>query len=259
MSAAVAAARPRLAIVTAAAAGIGRAITESFLARGYACLALDRNGEELAALRADVAGEHGDRLRTIAVDLLSDELGAVAAAIATYEGYSLHLVNNLGGSSGPKRALEALEWSDFAATLQFNLRATVEMTRIVLPAMRAQRRGWIVNIGSMAGRAAFDYVGADYAAAKAALLGLTRTMASELVSAGILVNTICPGIIATARINRRWAARTPSENQAVLSTIPVGRLGSPEDIAKACMLLGSEANEYITGAVLDVNGGAFVS
>jgi 3-oxoacyl-[acyl-carrier protein] reductase len=245
--------------VTAAAAGIGRAITESFLTRGYACVALDRNGEELAALRADVGAQHADRLRTITVDLLTDDLGAVAAAVREYEGHSLHLVNNLGGSTGPKRSLEALDWSDYEATLRFNLRATVEMTKLALPLMRAQRRGWIVNIGSMAGRGAFDYVGADYAAAKAGLLGLTRTMARELVGAGILVNTICPGIIATARINRRWAARTPSENLAVLSTIPVGRLGAPEDIAKACMLLGSETNEYITGAVLDVNGGSFLA
>ncbi|XXT17138.1 SDR family oxidoreductase [Sorangium sp. So ce429] len=249
---------PRLAIVSAGAAGIGLATARAFLAEGYACLILDKDHEALDGLRETLGSHHGDRLAVRAIDVVTDDVASVVAPLRRFEGHSLHLVNNLGGSAGPRRPIEALEWSDFESTIAYNLRATVQLTRAVLPLMRAGRRGWIVNVSSIAGRTALDYVGADYAAAKAALLGLTRTMARELAGSGILVNAICPGIIGTARILNRWSARTDGENARMMSGIPLGRLGTPEEVARACLFLGSCANEYITGAVLDVNGGAFL-
>jgi 3-oxoacyl-[acyl-carrier protein] reductase len=252
------AAAPGLAIVSAGAAGIGLATVRTFLDGGYACLILDKDREALAQVEATLGPRYGDRLTLRCADILKDDLGSVVAPLKRFGKYSLHLVNNLGGSAGPTKPLESLRWRDFEETIGFNLKATVQLTNAVLPQMQTAGRGWIVNIGSIAGRTALDYVGADYAAAKAALLGLTRAMARELGGAGILVNAICPGIIATTRILERWSARTDAENTKMKGGIPLGRLGTPEEVARACFFLGSSDNEYITGAVLDINGGAFL-
>jgi 3-oxoacyl-[acyl-carrier protein] reductase len=249
---------PGLAIVSAGAAGIGLATAGAFLAAGYACLILDKDRDALAGVQAALGPQYGDRLALCTADLLTGDVAPVAASLERHEGRSLHLVNNLGGSAGPRKPLEALVWSDFESAIAYNLRATVQLTRAVLPFMQAGRRGWIVNVGSIAGRAALDYVGADYAAAKSALLGLTRAMARELAGSGILVNAVCPGITATARILGRFSSRTEIENSRITRGILLGRLGTPEEVANASFFLGSSENHYITGAVLDVNGGAFL-
>jgi NAD(P)-dependent dehydrogenase (short-subunit alcohol dehydrogenase family) len=247
-----------LALVTGAATGIGRATAEAFLDAGHACMLVDNDSAALAEARRTLGVAHGERVVTVAMNLLHEDAAALAGSLRPFEGYSIHLVNNLGGSAGPRRPLESLTWADFESALRFNLKATVEVTRAVLPAMRARRQGWIVNVGSIAGRAPLDYVGADYATAKAALLGLTRAMARELVSLGVLVNAVCPGIIATERIQKRWSDRPEADNAAILGTIPLGRLGTPAEVARASVFLASRANSYITGAVLDINGGAFI-
>lgn len=242
-----------LAVISGGASGIGLATAEVFLAAGYAALVLDRDADAMTLVDETLGHRYGDRLALHRIDLLEDDLGSVVARLRPG---NLHLINNLGGSAGPKRPFDSLSWRDFEAAFSLNLKATVRLTQAALPVMRARSRGWIVNVASIAGRAALPYVAADYAAAKTALLGLTRTMASELASSGILVNAICPGIVSTARIRKRWAARSEADNASMMGRIPLGRLGTAEEIARACLFLGSSANTYVTGAVLDANGGA---
>jgi NAD(P)-dependent dehydrogenase (short-subunit alcohol dehydrogenase family) len=248
--------RARLAIITGAARGIGLATSVAFHELGYACLALDRDRDGLAELQQRLGRGEPGRFTAVCVDLVAGDLGPLSRALDGFDQHSLHLVNNVGGSLHARRGFELLSWDDFEAALRFNLKATLRTTQAVLPRMRRERRGWVVNVGSVAARRALDYVGADYAAAKGALLTLTRTLAHEVAADGILVNSVCPGIVASERILQRWAARSSADNDAILSSIALSRLGTPEQIARACVFLGSSSNQYITGAVLDVNGGA---
>src|SRR5262249_46801236 len=150
-----------LAVVSAGASGIGLATAEAFLGEGYTCLVLDQDRDALARVHARLGGIHGDRVVTLCADLLADDKEAITSLLARYPDHSLHLVNNLGGSSGPRRPLEVLRWTDFEDTLRFNLKATFELTGALSAPMRAKGRGWIVNVASIAGRTAHPYVGAD--------------------------------------------------------------------------------------------------
>lgn len=242
-------------IISGAARGIGRATTAAFVAAGWECVAIDHDAEALRQLERFAAGQAG-RVRGVTRDLIAaesitlDELNVAAPASSR-----LALVNNLGGSWPGPTDLEAIDWERFLSVLTFNLKATVELTRACLPVMRAQRWGRIVNVSSVAGRGAFDFVGADYCAAKSAVVGLSRKLAQEFADVGILVNVVCPGIIATERIEQRWNNREAERNAAILAQIPLGSLGSPEAVARSVFHLASDENSYITGAVLDVNGG----
>jgi len=123
--------------------------------------------------------------------------------------------------------------------------------------LRAAKAGRIVNVSSAAGRTGKLDVAADYAAAKGALVAWSRQLVSELASADVLINTVCPGIIGTERILDRWQRRSAADNSVVRSRIPLGRLGTPAEIAEVIYFLGSASNTYMTGAVVDVNGGLF--
>lgn len=169
----------------------------------------------------------------------------------------LTLVNNIGGSVQSRKPFEESTWNDFTDTLLFNLKPLHTMTRILLPVMKKNQFGRIVNVSSISARIAMENVGAEYPAAKSAIIAISRHLAAQVIKSGILVNTICPGVIGTERMLTRWANRDPKINESVLKEIPIHRLGTPEEVADAIYFLGSTTNTYITGAVLDVNGGMY--
>jgi NAD(P)-dependent dehydrogenase (short-subunit alcohol dehydrogenase family) len=136
--------------------------------------------------------------------------------------------------------------------LRANLTSVFVCSTAVLPVMRRQGGGRIVNLSSIVGRSGAVLTAAPYAAAKAAIIGLTRQLAGEWASDRITVNAVAPGTTATARV---LAARTPEATRALAGTVPLGRLGEPDDVAQAVLFLASDAARHITGAVLDVNGG----
>jgi len=244
----------QLAIVSGAAAGIGLATLRAFVARGWDVLAIDIDGAGLAHDEI----KRLPRVRTLVADLIHDDASVEAcfAAIASpYEQVSL--VNNVGGSRGGKVSLAALSWAASLDTFAMNLRPTLRLSQLALPLMRAARIGRIVNVSSVAGRTGSLDVAADYAGAKAALLACSRQLVSELASTNVLINTVCPGIIGTERIRQRWQNRSAGENAAVMARIPLGRLGTPEEVAEVIYFLGSPGNTYMTGAVVDVNGGLY--
>jgi 3-oxoacyl-[acyl-carrier protein] reductase len=248
----------KVCVISGAASGIGRATLELFWSKGYSCLGIDKDENAIDRLLGDLAGEEEDRVRFVQADLVSDDEIALGALeeLSGGERVELTLVNNVGGSSGSpgNSRLESGTWKTFAEVLALNLKPLQTMTRACVPVMKENEYGRIVNVSSVSARRPLATVDAE---AKAAVLGFSRHLAFQLAEAGILVNTICPGVIATDRIKRRWANRSDEVNREVLGDIPLSRLGRPEEVAAAVYFLGSTST-YTTGCILDVNGGMYI-
>jgi 3-oxoacyl-[acyl-carrier protein] reductase len=243
-----------LAIVSGAAAGIGLATLRRFVACDWDCIAIDQDAEGLARAGAEGQG----RVAIVLADLLANDTVVASHLASIREPYqNVTLVNNVGGSRHGNVGLAGLSWDAAIETLAFNLKPAMHLVTIALPLLRASGAGRIVNVSSVAARTGNLDVPGDYAAAKAALIALSRQVVAELASTRILINTVCPGIIGTERIERRWRARAAADNEAVLARIPLKRVGTAEEVAEVIHFLGSASNTYMTGAIVDVNGGLF--
>jgi len=233
----------RVALVTGGSRGIGRAVALALAAAGADVAVNYREqaqaaGEVAAAVRA--AGRHA-----IAVGADVSDGRAVAAMLGTIErelgGVDI-LVNNAGIAL--IRGVDELTEADFDRTLAVNLKSVFLCTQAVLPRMRAQRWGRIVNISSGAARGAGG-IGVHYNASKAGMEGLTRGYAARLVKQGITVNAVAPSLIDTDMMHAR--------REEYVARIPLGRMGTAEEVAHAVlMVLG---NEYMTGQTVQLNGG----
>lgn len=242
-------------IITGAANGIGRETCLKFLERDYECFCIDKDNSKLNCFKY-VYGEHlhcltYDLMKNESYDCLTEDFKQVLA-----DAQNITLVNNLGGSC-VKGKYDNI-WDNYTATLTYNLKSLVGMTEIVIPHMKRINKGRIVNVASISGRFNLKTINEDYAAAKGGVIGYSRILASKLARFNILVNTICPGIIGTERIKKRWEARDKEYNESILSQIPLGRIGKPEEVARTIRFLGDDENTYITGAILDINGGLFM-
>jgi len=242
----------QIALVTGAAMGIGAGIARRFSEAGATVVVFDINGErasevakELApsgratAIQGDVANEAGVRA---AVEQTVREFGAIDV-----------LVNNAGIEvPGQIPDLTSADWD---RQFGVNLKGAFFFSKYAIPHMRARRRGVIINISSV--HAFVSYAGnAAYDASKAGLIGLTRAMALDHGSDGIRVNAICPGYIDTPLMDA-WLATLPDAEAAmrqVLSFHPMGRIGTPRDIADAALFLASDAASFISGTYLVVDG-----
>ena len=238
----------RVALVTGASQGIGRAIA-SLLAESGAKVALcARNQEKLDQLAAEIAGKGGEAA-AFRLDVASeDEIKAVAKAVIARFGKVDILVNNAGITRDQLlMRMKRADWDDVLAT---NLTAPFLMIQAVIGSMLKQRWGRIINITSIFGQ--IGQVGqANYSSSKAGLIGLTMSMAREVGSRSITVNAVSPGFIETAMTDV-----LPAElKENILKSIPLGRAGSDMDVAQAVKFLASEEAAYITGHVLNVNGG----
>ncbi|MEO8479921.1 MAG: 3-oxoacyl-[acyl-carrier-protein] reductase [Gemmatimonadota bacterium] len=235
----------KIAFVTGGTRGIGRAIAESLHAAG-ASVAL--TGRSEAAAEA-VAREIGDRARGFGCDLL--EPATVRTAVAAAEsalGPIDILVNNAGLTrDNLMLRMSSDDWNDVIAA---NLSGAFHTTQPLLKGMMKRRSGRIINITSVVG-----LVGnggqANYAASKAGLIGFTKSLAKEYGGRGILVNCVAPGFIETDMT----AALPDGARTALLESIPLARLGRPEDVAGAVLYLASDLGAYVTGQVLVVDGG----
>ena len=236
-----------VAVVTGASRGLGRAIAEE-LDRGGAKVVVNYSrsqepAEELVeqlsdavAIQADVSdAEQAQRL----IDEAIEKFGRIDV-----------LVNNAGINRD--KTLKKLSVEDWDMVVQTDLNSAFYTVHAALPQMMEQESGTIINMSSFVGEA--GNVGqANYAAAKAGLLGFTKTAAQELARYGITVNAICPGFIETDMV-----ANIPEEaREKLLKTVPLGRFGKPEEIARAVRYL-VEDGDYITGQALDINGGVYI-
>jgi 3-oxoacyl-[acyl-carrier protein] reductase len=241
----------RVAVVTGAAKGIGLRIGRAFGREGARVAALDIDGPGADTLAAELSAAGREALALKAdVTLATDVRHAVDAVLARWGRVDV-LVNNAGGFSAIRRT-EDIPDDEWDAVLRLNVTSAFLCTRAVLPVMKRQGSGAIVNLSSIAGRAGAVTVTSHYAAAKAAILGFTRHVAREVARDGIRVNAVAPGTVATERFR---ALRSEEETRRLAATVPAGRVAEPEEIADAVLFLASDAARYVTGATLDVNGG----
>jgi len=243
-----------LVLVTGAGHGIGRAIAAAFAGRGATVWGCGIDGDGLG----ETHGLLGDTGQVRAVDVtVPSDVDQLITEITTIHGAVNILVNNAGGVCGQSgRPLEEVSDDDWGEVLGVNLTGTFNCSRAVAPTMKSAGRGAIVNISSGAGlRVSLTGIQA-YASAKSGQIGLTRQLAHELGPFGIRVNAIAPGIVlSNPATKRQWESYGPEGQERLVEAIALRRLGTPEDIAQAALFLASDAAGWVTGQVLEVNGG----
>jgi 3-oxoacyl-[acyl-carrier protein] reductase len=246
----------KVAIVTGGATGIGLAVAQQLAEGGAAVAILGRDSRRLSAALEQIRQRCPDaKVAAYATDVAVDARLEDAIRSARRElGPVGILVNNAGVSpkrEGRKVPVAAMSSEEWRHTLDVNLSGAFYAARACIPDFETLRWGRVISISSVAGRTRSDLVGAHYAAAKAGLIGFSRVLAVELAPIGVTVNCIAPGQIDTGMTDAQ-------ANAAYLPRIPVGRLGTPEDIAAAVSYLASDAASFVTGATLDVTGGSFM-
>jgi 3-oxoacyl-[acyl-carrier protein] reductase len=237
------------ALVTGASRGIGRAVAERFIAGGAAVWGLGTRAPE------DLEGRPGRKegtFRWISADLgnLAVLEGIIDGAVREAEGFDV-LVNNAGITRDNLSFRMSLE--DFQKVLDVNLTAAFVAARTVGRDMIRRRRGVIINMASVVGLHG-NGGQANYAASKAGLIGLTKSLARETAGRGVRVNAVAPGFIASDMTD----AMGGEAREKMLGVIPLKRAGTPEDVAEAVLFLASDSASYITGQVLSVDGGMFM-
>ncbi|MDR3793043.1 MAG: 3-oxoacyl-[acyl-carrier-protein] reductase [Terracidiphilus sp.] len=241
----------RIALVTGASQGIGRACALELAKAGATVALAARNEAKLAEVVKEIEAA-GGQAAAFALDVSNGEsIKSGAKAVLERFGKVEVLVNNAGITrDGLMMRMKRADWDDVLGT---NLTGAFLLTQAIISSMMKNRWGRIVNISSVVGRTG-QAGQANYAASKAGLIGLTRSMARELASRGITVNAVAPGYIETPMT----AVLNEQQRTAMMATIPLGRPGTDVEIAQSVAFLASDAAAYITGHVLDVNGGMFM-
>jgi len=238
---------------------MGLAIAKALYQEGsrVAILDIDEKGVAEAAKQLD---EKQDRVigRKIDVTRRSDVQSFVQEMKRLWGRVDI-LVNNAGGALNTPYALEEIEEKDWNLVLDVNLKGAFLCCQAVIPEMVKQRGGIIVNISALAGHWRASLAGVQYTAAKAGVEGLTRQLAYDWGKAGIRVNAVAPTVTMTGdRIQSLWDNKSEEEKKKVLSNIPLGRLGTPEEVASVVVFLASDESSYITGITIDVSGGRYL-
>ena len=247
----------KIALITGAGSGIGLATAQIMAQEGGTVVGVDVNPAALEALAnsATLAG----KIEAQASDVLVEaEAGRVVGEVLAAYGRIDILVNAVGGSTVIPNSLsliDAMTLAEWQALFEFNLTGTFLYCNAVIPAMKQQGGGKIVNISSIAGRGIGAVSSSAYAAAKGGIIALTRKLSLELGPFGINCNAIAPSVTLTDRMKAVWEQRSEAERQAMLANIPLGRLPQPEDQARVICFLASRDADFVTGTTIDVAGG----
>lgn len=244
----------RIALVTGGIGGLGSAICRQLALQGARVVAADlsNRNERLAAFRAEMA-EFGDRVSFAALDVTDFEACRKVVADVEQSHGHIDILANVAGITrdATLRKMDKAQWDTLMAV---NLDGIFHMSRAAIEGMLSRSYGRIVNISSVNGQTG-QFGQTNYSAAKAGVHGFTMALAREVAAKGITVNTVSPGYCQTEMV----MAVPEAIREKIVSQIPVGRLGTPEDIGRAVAFLASEYSGYITGANLPVNGGYFMS
>jgi NAD(P)-dependent dehydrogenase (short-subunit alcohol dehydrogenase family) len=247
------------AIVTGAARGMGFAIAEALFREGARVAIVDideveaiESARRLDGGRGRVIGRKVDVTNPPAVNALIKEVRKLWGGIDI-------LVNNAGGALNTPYVLEDIEERDWDLVVDVNLKGAFLCCQAAIAEMVKQGRGAIINISALAGHWRASLAGVQYTAAKAGVEGLTRQLAYDWGRSGIRVNAVAPTVTLTGeRVQSLWEAKSEDEKKKVLSAIPLGRLGTPEEVASVVVFLASDESSYITGITVDVNGGRYL-
>ena len=237
----------RVVLVTGAARGLGRAAAARFLARGASVAINVRDAERARSVVEELGGRSCAVPGDLSAPGVPEEL--VARTLDRFGRIDV-LINNAALPLTTR--FEHITADEWRRAVEVNLTAPFLLIQAVVPAMKTQQYGRIVNISSTAGRMVSTLGGAHYTATKTGLLGLTRAAAKELGVYGITVNAVCPGMIDT-ELTRETAS--PEQLERIARGFPIPRLGTAEEVADTICFAASEAAGYITGAVFDINGG----
>jgi 3-oxoacyl-[acyl-carrier protein] reductase len=247
----------RTAVVTGGAGGIGRALCTGFAREAAAVAVVDLAVDEVDQCAAEIAEQTGSTVRGYGVDVRDPN--AVAAGMRRIHeelGGPDVLVTLAGGSLGTPKDLDDIDAEHVDLVVDVNVKGTFYCAQAAIPWM--DQGGSIVTVSSIGGRQPSPVTGVPYATSKAAVLGLTRRLAREVGERGIRVNAVAPGLFLTGRLQRMYDEMPESERAEVLDAIPLGRFPELREIVDPVLFLASAESSYITGVVLDVNGGRFM-
>jgi 3-oxoacyl-[acyl-carrier protein] reductase len=239
-------------LVTGATRGIGKSIAGRFAAEGAIVYGTATSEAGAQAIQESFAYSDVTGFGKVLDVTDQENVSTLISEIVETSGAPLVLVNNAGITrDNLLLRMKDSEWDDIMAT---NLKSVFTVSKAVLRGMTKARSGRIINISSVVGSTG-NAGQANYAAAKAGLIGFSKSLAQEVASRGITVNAIAPGFIETDMTN----ALNDDQRDAIMKNIPLNRLGSPDDIASAALFLASSMGSYITGETLHVNGGMYMS
>lgn len=238
----------KVALVTGGTRGIGASIAKALKEAGYNVAVNFAGNEEAAKKFSDETGIPSYKWSVADYDACAEGIARVEADLGPVE----VLVNNAGITrDAPFHKMTREQWDEVIGT---NLSGIFNMTHPLWSGMKSRKFGRVINISSINGQKG-QFAQANYAAAKAGDIGFTKSLAQEGARANITVNAICPGYIATDMV----MAVPEKVRDSIISTIPVGRLGEPEDIARCAVFLASDDAGFITGATLSANGGQYLA
>jgi NAD(P)-dependent dehydrogenase (short-subunit alcohol dehydrogenase family) len=248
----------RIALITAAGSGIGRATAVIIGREGGTVIAVDTDKAALDAVVSAIRGAGGAAHALVADALDAGQVeSAVQRVVQEHRRIDI-LVNAVGGSTiigSPAAAIDELSLADWQQLLHFNLTGTFLFSHAVVPVMKRQAAGKIVNISSIAGRGLSPSSSSAYATAKGGIIALTRKLSIELGPFGINVNAIAPSLTLSPRLRPRWDGMSPIEQKAEVERVPLRRVAEPEDQARVICFLASADADFVTGVTIDVTGG----
>lgn len=250
--------RDRVALITAAGAGIGRATAEIIGAEGGIVVGVDTDGARLEKAMAEIRDAGGRAHARQANALEAAQATDVVAGVLREFGRIDILLNAVGGSTvipKPAATVDELTFDDWQKLITFNLNATFLFSNAVVPVMKRQGSGKIVNISSIAGRGLSASSSSAYATAKGGIIAFTKKLASELGPFGITVNAIAPSLTLTERIRPHWDRRSTEEQAREIARTPLRRVAEARDQARVICFLASADADFVTGVTIDVTGG----